>query len=141
MDRAIEADIELFPELVWGEVCCEIMPALGIDVDNEAIAAAISCCCVASEFCTATLLTSELGTETVVMAFVTSPRCCESWFGWLEMWACGICTTSGIFDAAPGLETVKLLVVSKALPERDDAAIDRLLLDRTTKMIALQDIN
>ena len=81
MDRAIEADIELFSEVVCcGEACCEIIPALGIDVDKDAIAAAISCCCccVASEFCTDTLLTSELGTATVVIAFVTSPRCCES---------------------------------------------------------------
>ena len=140
MDRAIEADIELFSELVcWGEVCCEIIPALGIDVDKDAIAAAISCCCccVASEFCTDTLLTSELGTATVVIAFVTSPRCCESWLGWLEMWACGICTTTGIFVATPDLETDNLLVVSKVLPERGDAAIEILLLDRTTKIVEI----
>ena len=79
MECAIDADMDLFPERFFGDACCGTILALGRDVDKEAIAAAISCCCcVTSVFCTATLFLSGLETGTVVIVFVTNPRCCKS---------------------------------------------------------------
>ena len=140
IELAKDAEINLFPGLLRGDVCCETIPAVvGIDEDNEAIAAAINCCCcwcVATSvvFCTNILLPSEFKTGTGVdmAAPETIPIFCESWlFGWLEMWAWGICTTKGIFGKV--LETDKLLatVVFIDSPWLIDVATEMLWLFKT----------
>ena len=118
----------------WLIVCgVEILP-LGVAVDKDAIAAAISCCWAASGVWTDMAWGNSSpfpDTGIVATTFVTS--CWVSWLFWLDMfvWDKGCCNRTGIVGGTPDLAVVKLLTAVADVLGNDCAVMDSPVIFKT----------